>query len=265
MSMKVHGLAGGPYKQDVRNDSSSGKGRKGLPSLDEISKRLAGNVTVSRAEPSGTAQSQSIPSVNRLPAFLKRASPEIKKELVLPPQLEEKQQFAPVPKDAGIGKPRMQAVGRLAFAPVPGVTKVAEVSQASSAHGPTSRPRVVSHTDDSVTTGNSHNNHNRTSKLKFPTLDGHAAAFRSRSERPSSLSSLHALTDHLTAENHLAGQRARTRLTAEALHQLARRTERGSAMVERLSRRVSAPGDMSNQQLQLQVQVQQRRNMRGGF
>jgi len=54
MSMKVHGLAGvrdAPYARDAHNKSSiGGKSRNGLPSLSDISKRLAGNVTVSRAK-----------------------------------------------------------------------------------------------------------------------------------------------------------------------------------------------------------------------
>ena len=67
------------------------------------------------------------------------------------------------------------------------------------------------------------------------------------------------------AGNHIAGQQTPTPLTAEALQQLAKRTERGCLMVERLSRRVSAPGEMNTRQPGQQQQQQQRRNMRGGF
>lgn len=274
MSMKVHGLAGecdAPYTRDASHKGNSGKSRKGLPSLDDISKRLAGNVTVSRAEPMRTAPGQPSPSVNRLPAFLKRASPEIKKEVVVPALEEKKQQLAPVPppKDASMGRPRVQGVGRLKFAPVPGVTRVAEVPQPTGEHGPISRPQAPTRTSSTAT--NSNNNSNSSARaVKFPTSDqcgnGHAAAFRSRPERPSSFSSLQALTSSSMAGNHIAGQQTPMPLTAEALQQLARRTERGSAMVERLSRRVSAPGEMNTQQpREKQGQQQQRRNMRGGF
>ena len=256
--MKVHGLAGerdAPYAPDAPN-KSSGKSRKGLPSLDEISKRLAGNVTVSRAEPTGTARGRPSPSVNRLPAFLKRASTEPKNEGVVPTQQVEKQ---PITKSASTGRPRIQGVGRLAFAPVPGVTRVAEVPQPTSEHGPISRPQGLTRTNGSS---------NNASTFTFPTTEqhsnGHVVAFRSRPERPSSLSSLQALTSNSMAGNHIAGQQTPTPLTAEALQQLAKRTERGSLMVERLSRRVSAPGEMNARQPG-QQQQQQRRNMRGGF
>jgi hypothetical protein len=264
MSMKVHGLAS---VRGANDQSSSGRSRKGLPSLDEISKRLAGNVTVSRAEPTGIAQGQPAPSANRLPAFLKRASTEIRNEAVVPTptQKDAKQQLAPMPppKDASIGRARMQGVGRLAFAPVPGVTRVAEVPQPSSEHGPISRPQALTRLNGTT--------NNNTSVFKFPTAEqgnGHAAAFRPRAERPSSLSSLQALTGNTMPENHITGQKAPTPLTAEALQQLAKRTQRGSVMVERLSRRVSAPGNMNAQQQQQQQRQQgqqQRRNMRGGF
>jgi hypothetical protein len=265
MSMKVHGLAGEHDPAHGRDiNSSNGKSRKGLPSLDEISKRLAGNVTVSRAEPMGSAvaQGQPAPSVNRLPAFLKRASTEIRNEVVIPTQ-EDKQQLAPIPpaKDASIGRPRIQGVGRLAFAPVPGVTRVAEVPQPMGAHGPI--PQALPRTTSIGTNGSANSN---ASAFKYPTTDGHAAAFRSRPERPNSLSSLQALTSNSMSGNHVTGQKAPTPLTAEALQQLAKRTQRGNVMVERLSRRVSAPGDMNSKQQQQQQQVhQQRRNMRGGF
>ena len=53
-SMKVHRLArvrDTPYARDAHNKSSiGGKSRNGLPSLSDISKRLAGNVTVGRAK-----------------------------------------------------------------------------------------------------------------------------------------------------------------------------------------------------------------------
>ena len=269
--MKMHGLSSEwdvPCAQDAHN-GSGGKRRKGLPSLDEISKRLAGNVTVSRAEPMGTARGQPSPSVNRLPAFLKRASPEIRHEVIVPAQ-EENQMVAPPtpPKDASIRRPRIQGVGRLAFTPVPGVTRVTEVPQPTSEHGPISRPQALTRTHGTGTNGD---NCSDASTLKFPTTDphqgnGHAAAFRSRLERPSSLSSLQVLTSNSMAGNHIVGQLAPTPLTAEALQQLARRTERGSVMVERLSRRVSAPGEMNTQQQRQEQQgQQQRRNMRGGF
>jgi len=122
--MKVHGPAGerdAPYARDAHNKSSiSRKSRKGLPSLSDISKRLAGNDTVSRAEPMGTARGRLSPSVNRLPAFLKRASMETMNEGVVPTQQGEKQQLGPITKDDSIGRPRIQGVGRLAFTPVPG-------------------------------------------------------------------------------------------------------------------------------------------------
>jgi len=263
MSMKVHGLSGecdAPCARDAHsNNSSSGKSRKGLPTLDEISKRLAGNVTVSRAEPMDTARGQPSQSVNRLPAFLKRANMETKNEGVVPTQ--------PIAstKNASIGRPRIQGVGRLAFAPVPGVTRVADVPQPTGEHGPISRPQTLNRTNGTGTYGNSSN----ASTLRFPTTErqgnGHVAAFRSRPERPSSLSSLQALTSNSMAGNHIAGQQAPTPLTAEALQQLAKRTERGSMMVERLSRRVSAPGEMNTRQSGKQQQQPERRNMRGGF
>jgi hypothetical protein len=268
MSMKVHGLAG--ERDPTNNNSSNGKSRKGFPSLDDISKRLAGNVTVSRAEPVGTSQGQPAPSVNRLPAFLKRVSTNIKNEIVTPTQQEEQQQLAPIPppKDVSIGRPRIQGVGRLAFAPVPGVTRVAEVPQPTGEHGPISRPEALPRTNGTGMNGIANNNNNNASTLKFPTTEQgncHAAAFRSRPERPSSFSSLQALTSNSMAGIHIAGQKTPTPLTAEALQQLAKRTERGSAMVERLSRRVSAPGEMNTQQQRQQQGQQQRRNMRGGF
>jgi hypothetical protein len=214
----------------------------------------------------GAARGRPSPSVNRLPAFLKRASPEIKNERVVPTQQGEKQQPAPITKDASIGRPRIQGVGRLAFAPVPGVTRVAEVPQPTSEHGPISRPQGLTHTNGTGTNGKSSNAN--ASTLTFPTTERqsneHTAAFRSRPERPSSLSSLQALTSNSMAGNHIAGQQTPTPLTAEALQQLAKRTERGSLMVERLSRRVSAPGEMNTRQPG-QQQHQQRRNMRGGF
>ena len=270
MSRKMHGLPSEldvPYTRDA-HDSSSGKSRKGLPSLDDISKRLAGNVTVSRAEPVGTARGQLSPSVNRLPAFLKRASLEIRNEVVIPTQ--ETHPRAPLtpPMDTSVSRPRMQSVGRLAFAPVPGVTRVAEVPQPTGEHGPITRPQALPRTNSTGTNGNSTNS-SKASTFKFPTTDQqqdnrHVAAFRSRPERPSSLSSL----QELTSNSMTAGKRAPTPLTAEALQHLAKRTERGNMMVERLSRRVSAPGEMNTQQRQQQGQQQgqqQRRNIRGGF
>lgn len=263
--MKVHGLAGereASYAQDVHNKSNiSGKSRKGLPSLDEISKRLAGNISVSRAEPVGAAQGRPSLSGNRLPAFLKRASTEINNEGVVPTQ---KQQLAPTAKDASVARPRIQGVGRLAFAPVPGVTRVAEVPQPTSEHGPISRPQGLTRANGTSTFGSSSNANTFTFPTTEPQSNEHVAAFRSRPERPSSLSSLQALTSNSMAGNHIAGQQTPTPLTAEALQQLAKRTERGCLMVERLSRRVSAPGEMNTRQPG-QQQQQQRRNMRGGF
>lgn len=202
----------------------------------------------------GTVQGRPSPSSNRLPAFLKRASTD---EGVLPTQ---KQHIAPITKDASLTRPRIQGVGRLAFAPVPGVTRVAEVPQPkpTSEHGPISRPQGTG----------THSNSSNASTFAFPTTERqnneHVAAFRSRPERPSSLSSLQALTSNSMAGNHIAGQQTPTPLTAEALQQLAKRTERGCMMVERLSRRVSAPGEMNTRQPG-QQQQQQRRNIRGGF
>jgi len=86
-----------PLRTRCHNKSRiSRKGRKGLPGLDDISKRFADNVTVSRAEPMGTARYRLSPSVNRLPPYLKRASMETKNEGVVPTQQGEKQQLGPI-------------------------------------------------------------------------------------------------------------------------------------------------------------------------
>jgi hypothetical protein len=259
MSMKVHGLAG---ERDTTHGRDAKNSRKNLPSLDDISKRLAGNVTVTRAEPTGNAQGRPAPlGVSRLPAFLKRASTEIKNEAVVVPTQEAKQQFlrVPPPRDASLGRPKVQSVGKLAFAPVPGVTKTTEVPQPTSTYGPISRPQALTRLSGTDTTGVVSN----VSTFKFPTTgdgNGHAAAFRPRPERPSSLSSLQTLTSSAMSGNHIVSRKTPTPLTAEALQQLAKRTERGSQMVERLKRRVSAPAEMSVQQ-----QQPAHRNMRGGF
>jgi len=70
--------------------------------------------------------------------------------------------------------------------------------------------------------------------------------------------------EQLDGRDHIAGQQTPTPLTAEALQQPAGRTEHGSVMVERLRRRVSAPGEMNTRQPGKQQQ-QERRNMLGGF
>ena len=101
---------------------------------------------------------------------------------------------------ASIRRARIQGVVGLAFAPVPGVTRVAEVPRPRCEHGPISRPQGLTRTKGTGTgTGTNGNVGNaNASTLMLPTTERqtnrHAAAFRSRPEWPSSLSSLQALT-----------------------------------------------------------------------
>lgn len=69
-SLQVHGLP----QERQKKEASAAKPTSSLPSLDQISKRLGGNVTITRS-----------PSpVSRLPAFLQRNSPNTVQEPVLP-------------------------------------------------------------------------------------------------------------------------------------------------------------------------------------
>ena len=226
--MKAHGLARGceaSYVQDTHSKSSiSGKSRKGLPSLDNISKRLAGNISISRAEPMGTIQGRPSPSGNRLPAFLKRASTDTNNVDVVPTQ---KQQLTPTAKDQVLYDREYKALGGWQLKNCEGGRSTAAYKRAW-AYLTSSRHQYTQHQQ----------------QHGYIRIRNHRAAEqRTRSRIP--LSSLQALTSNSMAGNYIVGQQTPALLTAEVLQQ---RTERDCMTIERLSRRVSAPREMNTQQ-----------------
>jgi hypothetical protein len=196
-SLQVHGLPAPvtsrtqPKQQQQKQQSqqvTTGKSnRSQLPSLDQISKRLGGNVTITRSSS----------PVSRLPAFLQRTSS--------PPagatQLSEQD---PIVLPARSVTPP-NSVGPAFAAPTPKYTFVP-----TNSHGPIARP----------------------------------ASSGSNTKSPAARLPLHPTSVSLPGPR-IASTRAPTPLTAEALHALADRAERGCVMMERLQRRFSAPARLA--------------------
>lgn len=170
-SLQMHGLSTSAQESEERAETKPhGGNQKSLPSLDQISKRLGGNITIVRAGSPGS----------RLPAFLQRSQ-----------------------------SPKQDATATVASAP----TYAAPIPKYSftptNIHGPIARPALS--TGQKIT----------------------------RPPPPTSVT---------LAGPHIASTRPPTPLTAEALYALAYRAERGTAMMERLQRRFSAPARMTVQQ-----------------
>ena len=168
-SLQVHGLSFSTQETEKRSQPRPHCGSQGLPSLDQISQRLRGNITVQRAPSPGS----------RLPAFLQRSSS---------PQQDAAATVAPAPAC-------VSPTPKYSYTP-------------TNVHGPIARPALP--------TGQ---------KQTRPPL-------------PTSVT---------LAGPRIASTRPSTPLTAEALHALAYRAERGTVMMERLQRRFSAPARMDNQ------------------
>jgi len=162
-SFAVHGL-GAPAPRTSKQATPS---HQRLPSLEQISKRLGGNVSITRSP--GTT--------SRLPAFLQR----------------------PAQAEAAAKVPPRPNTSRLPIGP------------SNAGYGPIARPQPQSSSLDKS---------NATTSVTESSL------------RPS------------VATTQTTEGRTQTPLTEEALTALAHRAERGSMMVERLRKRVSAPAQL---------------------